>query len=283
MGARGNSGVITSQILRGLCEGSAGAEAVDAASIDAAFAQAVDVAFQAVRKPVEGTILTVLRDSRRRRPSARARRSFRDRGGARGRGGRGLRLGAAHAGPAARAEGERRGGRGRLRAGHLLRRVRGGPDGQGGASGRRAGLRARRRPQGGDRADQRLGRLGVPLLHRVPGAFRRAGRGRRQGVPAHHGRLRPSGGHAPQLQGARALEPPRPGAWRGSWATRRRCRRCTSTTCSCRARRAPTRWPPSRRAERKPLGLRGGGGRRGQRAASSRAWGWTWWCRAGRP
>ena len=63
MGARGNSGVITSQILRGLCEGSAGYETVDAASIDAAFAQAVEVAFQAVRKPVEGTILTVLRDS----------------------------------------------------------------------------------------------------------------------------------------------------------------------------------------------------------------------------
>ena len=49
--------------MRGLCEGSAGYETVDAASIDAAFAQAVEVAFQAVRKPVEGTILTVLRDA----------------------------------------------------------------------------------------------------------------------------------------------------------------------------------------------------------------------------
>ena len=63
MGARGNSGVITSQILRGLCEGSVGHEAVNAESIDSAFSHAVDVAFQAVRKPVEGTILTVLRDS----------------------------------------------------------------------------------------------------------------------------------------------------------------------------------------------------------------------------
>ena len=62
MGARGNSGVITSQILRGLCEGSAKADKMDAASIDAAFAKAVDVAFQAVRKPVKGTILTVLED-----------------------------------------------------------------------------------------------------------------------------------------------------------------------------------------------------------------------------
>ena len=63
MGARGNSGVITSQILRGLCEGSVGHEAVNAESIDSAFSHAVDVAFQAVRKPVEGTILTVLRAS----------------------------------------------------------------------------------------------------------------------------------------------------------------------------------------------------------------------------
>ena len=63
MGAHGNSGVITSQILRGLCEGSVGCEDVDAASIDAALSHAVDVAFSAVRKPVEGTILTVLKES----------------------------------------------------------------------------------------------------------------------------------------------------------------------------------------------------------------------------
>ncbi len=63
MGARGNSGVITSQILRGLCEGFEGADGFTLASIDAAFARAVEVAFNAVRKPVEGTILTVLRDA----------------------------------------------------------------------------------------------------------------------------------------------------------------------------------------------------------------------------
>ena len=62
MGARGNSGVITSQILRGLCEGSVGHDELNADSIDAAFAKSQEVAFQAVRKPVEGTILTVLRD-----------------------------------------------------------------------------------------------------------------------------------------------------------------------------------------------------------------------------
>ncbi|WP_296010215.1 DAK2 domain-containing protein [uncultured Adlercreutzia sp.] len=63
MGARGNSGVITSQILRGLCEGSQGFEDFNTDSVAAAFAKAREVAFQAVRKPVEGTILTVLRDA----------------------------------------------------------------------------------------------------------------------------------------------------------------------------------------------------------------------------
>lgn len=63
MGARGNSGVITSQILRGLCEGFEGQDVFDTVSCDAAFARAVEVAFNAVRKPVEGTILTVLRDT----------------------------------------------------------------------------------------------------------------------------------------------------------------------------------------------------------------------------
>ncbi len=62
MGARGNSGVITSQILRGLCEGCAECSTFDTAALDTAFARAQEVAFQAVRKPVEGTILTVLRD-----------------------------------------------------------------------------------------------------------------------------------------------------------------------------------------------------------------------------
>ena len=63
MGARGNSGVITSQIMRGLCEGCADAKAFDLAAIDTAFQRAVEVAFNAVRKPVEGTILTVLKDT----------------------------------------------------------------------------------------------------------------------------------------------------------------------------------------------------------------------------
>jgi uncharacterized protein len=63
MGARGNSGVILSQILRGLCEGIDGAETADAELLAVALERSVVVAFQAVRKPVEGTILTVLRDT----------------------------------------------------------------------------------------------------------------------------------------------------------------------------------------------------------------------------
>lgn len=63
MGARGNSGVITSQIMCGLCEGIANHVTFDLVAVDDAFDRAVEVAFNAVRKPVEGTILTVLRDT----------------------------------------------------------------------------------------------------------------------------------------------------------------------------------------------------------------------------
>lgn len=63
MGARGNSGVITSQILRGLCEGYEGHTSLDTEALDSCFERAVDVAFKAVRKPVEGTILTVIKDT----------------------------------------------------------------------------------------------------------------------------------------------------------------------------------------------------------------------------
>ena len=64
MGARGNSGVITSQILRGIAEGLVEAHPSGAtpADIASALRNGVKVAFKAVRKPVEGTILTVLRD-----------------------------------------------------------------------------------------------------------------------------------------------------------------------------------------------------------------------------
>lgn len=65
MGARGNSGVILSQMLRGLCEVAADASAFTTDVVASALERSVTVAFQAVRKPVEGTMLTVLKDAAR--------------------------------------------------------------------------------------------------------------------------------------------------------------------------------------------------------------------------
>jgi DAK2 domain fusion protein YloV len=62
MGARGNSGVITSQILRGFCEGLEGASGFTTDVLAIALQKSEEVAYAAVRKPVEGTILTVLSD-----------------------------------------------------------------------------------------------------------------------------------------------------------------------------------------------------------------------------
>ena len=63
MGARGNSGVITSQIFRGFSKGLDGLDEVDAQAFSAAFQKGVEVAYKAVVNPVEGTILTVIRES----------------------------------------------------------------------------------------------------------------------------------------------------------------------------------------------------------------------------
>ncbi len=63
MGARGNSGVILSQVLRGLAEGLGGGGPVDAAGLADALLGASRLADAAVMRPVEGTILTVARDA----------------------------------------------------------------------------------------------------------------------------------------------------------------------------------------------------------------------------
>jgi hypothetical protein len=63
MGARGNSGVILSQLFRGFAKGVAGRDEISAADFAAALRQGVDTAYQAVVKPVEGTILTVAREA----------------------------------------------------------------------------------------------------------------------------------------------------------------------------------------------------------------------------
>ncbi|NAM82424.1 DAK2 domain-containing protein, partial [Staphylococcus epidermidis] len=63
MGARGNSGVILSQIFRGFCKNIEDAETIDAKTFAESFEAGVDTAYKAVMKPVEGTILTVARES----------------------------------------------------------------------------------------------------------------------------------------------------------------------------------------------------------------------------
>ena len=61
MGARGTSGVITSQLFRGFSQSVKDKEELDGAALAAAFQSGVEVAYKAVMKPVEGTILTVSR------------------------------------------------------------------------------------------------------------------------------------------------------------------------------------------------------------------------------
>ena len=72
MGARGNSGVILSQIWRGLCEGVKGKDTIDAKEFAAALELASETARHALSNPVEGTILTVIKDA----ASAAAREAF---------------------------------------------------------------------------------------------------------------------------------------------------------------------------------------------------------------
>ena len=63
MGARGNSGVITSQIFRGMAEGLGGKSRFNGLDLAHAMSQGARTAYGAVAKPVEGTILTVIRES----------------------------------------------------------------------------------------------------------------------------------------------------------------------------------------------------------------------------
>jgi DAK2 domain fusion protein YloV len=63
MGARGNSGVITSQILRGLADGLAGKRRFNGLDLAHALREGSRTAYGAVARPVEGTILTVIREA----------------------------------------------------------------------------------------------------------------------------------------------------------------------------------------------------------------------------
>ena len=63
MGARGNSGVILSQIIRGIAKSIEGKESLNVVDLANAFKNGSDTAYKAVIKPIEGTILTVVRES----------------------------------------------------------------------------------------------------------------------------------------------------------------------------------------------------------------------------
>lgn len=63
MGARGNSGVILSQVIRGLADGLHGKTTFDATDLAHALTKAREMAYRAVIKPVEGTMLTVVREA----------------------------------------------------------------------------------------------------------------------------------------------------------------------------------------------------------------------------
>lgn len=63
MGARGNSGVILSQLFRGFAKALAGKETINARQFADAFYQGVETAYKAVIRPVEGTVLTVAREA----------------------------------------------------------------------------------------------------------------------------------------------------------------------------------------------------------------------------
>lgn len=62
MGARGNSGVILSQLFRGFAKSCKGKERLNTADVANALKSAADTAYKAVMKPIEGTILTVARE-----------------------------------------------------------------------------------------------------------------------------------------------------------------------------------------------------------------------------
>lgn len=63
MGARGNSGVITSQIFRGFYQAVDDLDTIDAMQLASALVNGSRVAYKAVMRPVEGTILTVIREA----------------------------------------------------------------------------------------------------------------------------------------------------------------------------------------------------------------------------
>ena len=274
MGARGNSGVITSQILRGLCEGSVGHDELNADSIDAAFAKSQEVAFQAVRKPVEGTILTVLRDSAAAAKHARKKKMGCDEA-------------LAYVVEEAYASVQR--------TPDLLPVLKENGVVDAGGFGLAiffdafvSALLGKEGPMVDELAFARgtAPKVEIEQINDWEGSAYRyctefLVHSDTVDVDAAKDFL-PTMGDCDLMVGMHPNFKVHVHSNRPDSRTMRRSPRCTSTTCSSRAPRAPTRWPPSR-------------GRRPSRSdswpwpraratrRSSRAWAWTWWCPAGRP
>ena len=207
MGARGNSGVILSQIVRGAAEelASRPGELIDPVLVASAFASAADAAYASVREPAEGTMLTVFREMAhsiaRQLAHLDADRQRLDQRRQRGAAGRGPRRGA-RAGDRRRPEGGRAHPRAARRPARIRRRrrrrLRAGPDPRRRRRrpARRPGRGARGRPPGGAAAEPPPPRgQPLPLLHELhrlrvgprlarlpaaPGGPRRLGPGRRR-------------------------------------------------------------------------------------------------------
>ncbi|KMK77168.1 DAK2 domain-containing protein [Alkalihalobacillus pseudalcaliphilus] len=75
MGARGNSGVILSQLFRGFSKAVEGKKEINATEFAQAFERGVETAYKAVMKPVEGTILTVAKDAAKQAVSSAKKQS----------------------------------------------------------------------------------------------------------------------------------------------------------------------------------------------------------------
>ena len=276
LGARGNSGVILSQLIRGAAEElvSRPGQLIDATLIGAALANAADRAYSSVRDPAEGTILTVAREmahkivtdvahspeSPRLGPATEPREQDRaiaealERAVAAGAG-----LGQARSRAAGGAARGRRRRRRRLRADDHLRRRRGG------AARRRAARRStttRRRASPTPSTARHL-----PLLHELrghrqraePGALHRAARGAR--------RLGAGRGRRDHAEGAPAHRRARAGH-RGVRRAPARSRAWTSPTCALQVAERDERLPAraaAPRAERERGDARSRGARRRRR------------------
>ena len=282
LGARGNSGVILSQLIRGAAEElvSRPGQLIDATLIGAALANAADRAYSSVREPAEGTILTVARemahqivtdvahseDNPRLGPANGAPRAGpRDRGCARARRGSGPGLGQARARAARRAARGGRRRRRRLRADDHLRGRRGG------AARRRPA--AARPPRAGPHHAPRAQLGHVPLLHELrrhraavcAGALHRAARGaRRLGA---RGRRRDDAEGAPAHRRARA----RHGACSTAPARSRASTSRDMRAAGRRARRAPRAQARRERAASADAAARGCRHRRRGACRRSRA------------